>query len=476
MPAQVRAGTRNPAQPGPCVIRQLHLGDGRPLDRDIPLAECHCPLGTREHDFELSRVEQQGHHVSSLPAVARAHPADLLTGQQRSATPVDACTVRDWFGDPARAGSPGRPGDTPPCRPGARRRRRRRPIGCRAGRGSARSIGARLRPSARARRRRARRRADGIRSPWRDHVLAKGVRPADDPVPRSLPLLHLRRHSRSAAQDAQARVHVARAGARGRRQGQALGCKEALLTLGDRPEDRWPEARAWLDEHGFTSTLDYVGHIARLITAETGMLAHLNPGVMSAEELRMLRPTAPSMGMMLETTSRKLFEEPGQVHYGSPDKDPALRLSVIEDAGRERVPFTTGILVGIGETLARPRRVAHRAARCPRPARAHPRGHRAELPREAPDGDAGCSGCRAARIRRRGRRRATGDGRGHADPGSAESLGSGRVRPAGARGRRRLGRGVAADGGSRESRAPLAASRRPRRRARPSSASSCASG
>lgn len=135
------------------------------------------------------------------------------------------------------------------------------------------------------------------------------------------------------------------------RQGRALGCKEALLTLGDRPEDRWPEARAWLDEHGFASTLDYVAHIARLITAETGMLAHVNPGVMSADELRMLRPTAPSMGMMLETTSRRLFEEPGQVHFGSPDKDPALRLAVIEDAGRERIPFTTGILVGIGERL-----------------------------------------------------------------------------------------------------------------------------
>lgn len=135
------------------------------------------------------------------------------------------------------------------------------------------------------------------------------------------------------------------------RQGAAMGCKEALLTLGDRPEDRWPEARAWLDEHGFTSTLDYVGHIARLITAETGMLVHLNPGVMSFDELETLRPTAPSMGMMLETTSERLFAEPGQVHFGSPDKDPAVRLQVIEDAGRARVPFTTGILVGIGETL-----------------------------------------------------------------------------------------------------------------------------
>ena len=135
------------------------------------------------------------------------------------------------------------------------------------------------------------------------------------------------------------------------RAGQELGCKEALLTLGDRPEDRWPEARAWLDEHGFASTLDYVAHAARLITAETGLLAHLNPGVMTAAELAGLRPTAPSMGMMLETTSRALFETPGQAHYGSPDKDPAVRLQVIADAGAARVPFTTGILVGIGETV-----------------------------------------------------------------------------------------------------------------------------
>ncbi|WP_084541365.1 7,8-didemethyl-8-hydroxy-5-deazariboflavin synthase CofG [Nocardioides alkalitolerans] len=135
------------------------------------------------------------------------------------------------------------------------------------------------------------------------------------------------------------------------RQGAALGCKEALLTLGDRPEDRWPLARRWLDDHGFASTLDYVAHLARRITAETGLLAHHNPGVMSADELAMLRSTAPSMGMMLETTSARVFEEPGGAHFGSPDKDPRVRLAVLEDAGRARVPFTTGILVGIGETV-----------------------------------------------------------------------------------------------------------------------------
>lgn len=135
------------------------------------------------------------------------------------------------------------------------------------------------------------------------------------------------------------------------RRGAALGCKEALFTLGDRPEDRWPQARAWLDEHGYATTLEYVAAMARLVRDETGLLPHLNPGVMTYDEMLALRGTAPSMGMMLETTSRRLYEEPGQVHHGSPDKDPAVRLRVIDDAGRARVPFTTGILVGIGETL-----------------------------------------------------------------------------------------------------------------------------
>ncbi|MGV9713551.1 7,8-didemethyl-8-hydroxy-5-deazariboflavin synthase CofG [Gordonia sp. NPDC003424] len=135
------------------------------------------------------------------------------------------------------------------------------------------------------------------------------------------------------------------------RQGAELGCKEALFTLGDRPEDRWPQAGEWLAAHGYTSTLDYVRAAAVAVLEQTGLLPHLNPGVMSADELRWLRPVAPSMGMMLETTSRRLFTEKGQPHYGSPDKDPLVRLQVLDDAGRTRVPFTTGILVGIGETL-----------------------------------------------------------------------------------------------------------------------------
>jgi len=138
-------------------------------------------------------------------------------------------------------------------------------------------------------------------------------------------------------------LEIARAGA-------ALGCKEALFTLGDRPEERWPAAREWLDAHGYDDTLSYVRAMAVRVLEETGLLPHLNPGVMTWEELGRLKPVAPSMGMMLETSATRLWSEPGGPHFGSPDKEPALRLRVIEDAGRQAVPFTTGILVGIGET------------------------------------------------------------------------------------------------------------------------------
>ncbi|MFC6287715.1 bifunctional FO biosynthesis protein CofGH [Nocardioides sp. GCM10027113] len=135
------------------------------------------------------------------------------------------------------------------------------------------------------------------------------------------------------------------------RRGAEVGCLEALFTLGDRPEERWPEAREWLDEQGYDSTLAYVRAMAVRVLEETGLLPHLNPGVMSWEELNRLKPVSPSMGMMLETTSRRLFETRGLAHFGSPDKDPAVRLRVLEDAGRLAIPFTSGLLVGIGETL-----------------------------------------------------------------------------------------------------------------------------
>ncbi|MET7604848.1 bifunctional FO biosynthesis protein CofGH [Streptomyces avermitilis] len=134
------------------------------------------------------------------------------------------------------------------------------------------------------------------------------------------------------------------------RKGAALGCKEALITLGDKPEDRWPEAREWLDAHGYDDTIAYVRAISIRILEETGLLPHLNPGVMSWTDFQRLKPVAPSMGMMLETTATRLWSEPGGPHHGSPDKEPAVRLRVLEDAGRSSVPFTSGILIGIGET------------------------------------------------------------------------------------------------------------------------------
>jgi FO synthase len=135
------------------------------------------------------------------------------------------------------------------------------------------------------------------------------------------------------------------------RRGADLGCKEALFTLGDRPEERWPEAKQWLDQRGYDSTLDYLRAVSIRVLEETGLLPHLNPGVMSWAEINRLKPVAQSMGLMLETTATRLFTEKGGCHYGSPDKDPAVRLRAMTDMGRLSVPFTTGLLVGIGETL-----------------------------------------------------------------------------------------------------------------------------
>ena len=131
--------------------------------------------------------------------------------------------------------------------------------------------------------------------------------------------------------------------------GRAMGCKEALFTLGDRPEDRYPVAREWLSARGFASTLDYVRAVAIRVIEETGLLPHLNPGVMSYEEMARLKQASASMGIMLETSSDRLSGR-GMPHFNSPDKVPAVRMRTIADAGRLAIPFTTGILVGIGET------------------------------------------------------------------------------------------------------------------------------
>lgn len=133
------------------------------------------------------------------------------------------------------------------------------------------------------------------------------------------------------------------------RQGAAAGCQEALFTLGEKPELRYSAARNALDEMGFATTLDYVREVARRVLQETGMLPHINAGCMNAAEIAMLRPVSASMGIMLESASSRLCEK-GMPHYGSPDKDPKVRLETLELAGQANVPFTSGILIGIGET------------------------------------------------------------------------------------------------------------------------------
>ncbi len=137
-------------------------------------------------------------------------------------------------------------------------------------------------------------------------------------------------------------LEIARAGA-------AAGCKEALFTLGDAPERRYDVAAKWLEERGFSRTIDYVRHCAELVLNETGLLPHINAGVLEEADYRMLRPVAASAGLMLESTSLRLLEK-GGAHYGSPDKVPAVRLASLEAAGRARVPMTSGVLIGIGES------------------------------------------------------------------------------------------------------------------------------
>jgi FO synthase len=133
------------------------------------------------------------------------------------------------------------------------------------------------------------------------------------------------------------------------RHGAAMGCKEALFTLGEKPELRYKAAREALAAMGFETTLDYLHHVAERVLQETGLLPHLNPGTLTRAELDRLRPVSPSMGIMLESLSDRLCEK-GMPHYGSPDKVPAVRLQTLELAGEAGVPFTTGILIGIGET------------------------------------------------------------------------------------------------------------------------------
>ncbi|HET9714888.1 MAG TPA: 5-amino-6-(D-ribitylamino)uracil--L-tyrosine 4-hydroxyphenyl transferase CofH [Pseudolabrys sp.] len=133
------------------------------------------------------------------------------------------------------------------------------------------------------------------------------------------------------------------------RAGREAGCNEALFTLGDKPELRYRAAREALDRLGHSSTLSYLAEVARLVFDETGLLPHVNPGLLSADDVAALRKVSISQGVMLETISPRLGKRGGP-HFGSPDKEPMSRLATIRAAGEQRVPFTTGILIGIGET------------------------------------------------------------------------------------------------------------------------------
>ena len=133
------------------------------------------------------------------------------------------------------------------------------------------------------------------------------------------------------------------------RAGKAAGCKEALFTLGDKPELRYAIVREALAEMGYDTTLDYLRAMAELVLKETGLLPHLNPGIITADEMATLREFSVSMGIMLENVSPRLSQR-GNCHFGSPDKDPALRLKMIRQAGELNIHFTSGILIGIGES------------------------------------------------------------------------------------------------------------------------------
>lgn len=133
------------------------------------------------------------------------------------------------------------------------------------------------------------------------------------------------------------------------RAGEAKGCKELLFSLGEKPELRYEEARAGLAKLGYRRMTDYLADMCALVLAETSLLPHVNTGTMDADEFDMLRPVSASMGMMLETMSKRLHREGGP-HHACPDKVPVQRLRTLERAGRAQVPFTTGLLIGIGET------------------------------------------------------------------------------------------------------------------------------
>ena len=236
------------------------------------------------------------------------------------------------------------------------------------------------------------------------------------------------------------------------RAGKEAGCHEALFTLGERPELRYPLAKTWLADNGFASTVDYLAHVCQLVLEETGLLPHANAGALYADELAALRPFAASQGMMIESLAEDL-----DAHRSAPDKEPARRLATLDAAGELHIPFTTG---NPGRHRRRPAGPAGRLAghrRLARPLRPRARGHRPELPPQAGYGHGpgrALPDRRPVVGHRRGPPGAAGRG---AHSGAAEPL---RRAGAAAGGRhRRLGRGLADHGRPREPRAGLARAR-----------------
>ena len=246
------------------------------------------------------------------------------------------------------------------------------------------------------------------------------------------------------------------------REGAAAGCREALFTLGDRPELRWTAAAEWLEEHGYRTTLEYLGAMARLVLEETGLLPHLNPGVLSWAEFQRLRPLAPSMGMMLETTSVPLWAAARRRALRLAGQGSGAAAAGARGRGSQPGPVHHGRAARHRGDAPRRRRLPRRHPRRARAVGARAGDDRAELPREAADRDAGRARPRDGPLHRRGRDRAPRAGAGGAPPGAAEPHRRGRARPADPRRHRRLGRRQPRHPRPREPGAAVAAPRRPR--------------
>jgi FO synthase len=227
------------------------------------------------------------------------------------------------------------------------------------------------------------------------------------------------------------------------RAGAAAGCQEALFTLGDQPELRYSAARRFLAEAGHETTLDYLAAVAREVHAQTGLLPHLNPGVMTRAQIEKLRPVSVSMGLMLESASERLSARGGP-HWGSPDKRPSVRLATLEAAGEAAVAFTTG--------------GAARNPRAAAPLRSHPGSHHSELPRQAGHAHGARARALVGRAPVDHRRGPSAAGSADVDPGATQPAAR---RPGSAhpRGHQRLGRRLSRDARSRQPGSALAASR-----------------